>query len=97
MSVVKEDKKFNLVIVICFSGEIEFMYEFEPDDAQRLYDNPLEEGIKKWIPNESYADLEETQGAIDFYVNCVNSKHLLLIFFEKILIIIPTLDILCIN
>ncbi len=50
--------------------------KFEQDDAQRLYDNHLEEEVKKWIPNESYADLEETQGAIDFYVNCVNSKHL---------------------
>jgi len=50
--------------------------KFKPDDAQRLYDNHLEEEVKKWIPNESYADLEETKGAIDFYVNCVNSKHL---------------------
>lgn len=31
---------------------------------------------KKWIPNESYADIEETQGAINFYVDCVKNDHL---------------------
>ncbi len=50
--------------------------KFESDDAQRLYDNHSEEAVKKWIPNESYADLEETQEAIDFYVSCVNNRHL---------------------
>jgi ribosomal-protein-alanine N-acetyltransferase len=27
-------------------------------------------------PNESYADIEEAQGAINFYANCVNNKYL---------------------
>ena len=30
----------------------------------------------KWIPNESYSGIEEAQDAINFYVNCVNNRHL---------------------
>ena len=50
--------------------------EFENSDAQRLYENHLEEAMKMWIPNESYADIAETQDAIHFYVDCVNNGHL---------------------
>lgn len=50
--------------------------KFEPEDAGRLYENHLEEDVKKWIPNESYADLEETQGAIQFYMDCADNKCL---------------------
>ncbi len=50
--------------------------KFELEDVQCLYENHLESEVKKWIPNESYADIEETQGAINFYVNCVNNKQL---------------------
>lgn len=50
--------------------------KFVIEDAQSLYENHLEEEVKKWLPNESYADLEETQGAINFYVDCVNNRHL---------------------
>lgn len=45
---------------------------FEIKDAKRLYENHLEKEVKRWIPNESYADIEETQEAIKFYVDCVN-------------------------
>ncbi len=45
-------------------------------DDQCLYENHLEAEVKQWIPNESYGNIEETQGAINFYVNCVNNKHL---------------------
>lgn len=63
---------------------MEYMFEtehlrirkFEIEDAPRLYENHLEEEVKKWIPNESYADVEEAQGVIDFYVDCMNNKHL---------------------
>ena len=63
---------------------MEYMFEtehlkvrkFKIEDAQCLYENHLEEEVKKWIPNESYADIEETQGAINFYVDCVNGGHL---------------------
>ncbi len=50
--------------------------KFEISDAIYLYKNHLEEEVKKWIPNESYADIEETKSAISFYVDCVNNKHL---------------------
>ena len=50
--------------------------KFLRDDAQSLYEYHAEEEVKKWIPNESYADLEETQDAIDFYIDCVNKKRL---------------------
>lgn len=50
--------------------------KFEMQDAQQLYQNHLEEEVKKWIPNESYADIEETCGAIEFYVDCVNHKKM---------------------
>ena len=49
---------------------------FELEDAPALYRNHLEDEVKKWIPNESYADLEETKGAINFYIDCVNEGHL---------------------
>ena len=41
--------------------------KFEMEDAKSLYENHLEEEVKRWIPNESYADIE---------MDCVNSKHL---------------------
>lgn len=50
--------------------------KFELDDARCLYKNHLEEEVKKWIPNESYTDIEETKEAINFYIDCVNNKHL---------------------
>lgn len=50
--------------------------KFKPEDAQHLYENHLEEEVKKWIPNESYANLEETKDAIHFYIDCVNKSHL---------------------
>lgn len=50
--------------------------KFEMSDIQQLYENHLEEEVKKWIPNESYADMEETRRAIAFYIDCVNKKRL---------------------
>ena len=50
--------------------------KFEIEDAKRLYENHLEEEVKRWIPNESYADMEETQEAIRVYIDCVNGRHL---------------------
>lgn len=49
---------------------------FENSDAEGLYKNHLEEEIKQWISNESYADLEETQEAIAFYQACVDKGQL---------------------
>ena len=63
---------------------MEYMFEterlgirkFEIEDAKCLYENHLEEEVKRWIPNESYEDMEEAKGAIRFYVDCVNGGHL---------------------
>lgn len=49
---------------------------FEGNDAECLYKNHLEEEVRQWIPNESYADLEETQKAIAFYQACVDKRQL---------------------
>lgn len=64
------------VIGYMFETEHLRIRKFESKDAQYLYENHLEEEVKKWIPNESYTDIEETQDAINFYVDCVNNKHL---------------------
>ena len=50
--------------------------QFESEDALSLYKNHDEAEVKKWIPNESYADLEEAQNAIKFYIRCVSRKQL---------------------
>ncbi len=59
-----------------FETEHLIVRKFKPEDTQRLYENHLEEEVKKWISNESYASVEEAQGAITFYLDCVNNKHL---------------------
>ena len=50
--------------------------KFKTEDAPSLYSNHLEDKVKQWIPNESYADMEETEGAVSFYADCVNNAHL---------------------
>lgn len=49
---------------------------FTPEDALRLYENHLEDEVKKWLPNESYQDLEEAQAAVCFFRDCVCKKRL---------------------
>jgi ribosomal-protein-alanine N-acetyltransferase len=44
---------------------------FVPDDVQHLFAIHSEAGVKQWIPNESYADPEETRQAVDFFAACV--------------------------
>ena len=50
--------------------------KFVMEDAKTLYENHLEEDVQRWIPNESYADIEETQSAISFYAKCANERQL---------------------
>ena len=49
---------------------------FKPEDAQQLYENHMDEEVRKWFPNECYADLEEAQDAIRFYADCVEHGRL---------------------
>lgn len=46
------------------------------EDAPLLYRIHLEAAVKQWFPNESYADLAETEGAIEFFSDCVLQQHL---------------------
>ena len=61
---------------VFFETEHLLVRELEPEDADRLYENHAEEKVKKWFPNESYADLEEAKGAICFFRDCVEGDHL---------------------
>ncbi len=49
---------------------------FELTDADKLYKNHLEKELRQWIPNESYENIEDTEEAIQFYMNCVNKNQL---------------------
>ena len=60
----------------CFESEHLTVRKFKAEDARRLYEIHSEEGYKKWMPNESYADIEESLGAIEFYNTCVDAGHL---------------------
>lgn len=50
--------------------------KLHPRDAKRLYEIHLQAGVKQWIPNESYADLEEAEDAIRFFTDCVDRGEL---------------------
>ena len=50
--------------------------KFTLADAEALLKNHAEEDVRKWIPNESYADLEEARSAINFYMDRVNARTL---------------------
>ena len=50
--------------------------KFKLEDTLYLYNHHLEEEVKQWIPNESYADIKEAQEAIEFFIECVNSRQL---------------------
>ena len=49
---------------------------FRPEDAKRLFDNHAEDAVRKWIPNESYADIAEAEDAVRFYADCVDQGAL---------------------
>lgn len=49
---------------------------FSPEDAPCLYENHLDDEVKKWFPYECYQDLQEAQDAIQFYRDCVQQKRL---------------------
>ena len=61
-------------------------YEFETknlivrklkaEDAQQLYENHMDEEVRRWFPNECYADPEEARDAICFYSDCIDNDHL---------------------
>ena len=38
--------------------------KFRDEDARPLYENHLDDAVRKWFPNECYADLAEAQAAL---------------------------------
>lgn len=50
--------------------------EFRPEDAQRMYEVHAEEGVRKWFPNEYYADIAEAEDAARFFADCTARKAL---------------------
>lgn len=50
--------------------------KFAPEDAPALYHNHLQMGVRKWFPNECYADIEEAREAVSFYRECVDAGKL---------------------
>lgn len=45
-------------------------------DARKLYENHLDDEVRKWFPNECYADEEEALDAARFFAECVDRGHL---------------------
>ena len=61
---------------IFFETEHLLIRQFKIEDATSLYKNHLEEKVKKWFSNESYADIDEAIEAIEFYRDCVDKNRL---------------------
>ena len=61
---------------VFFETEHLLVRELEAEDADQLYANHAEEKVKKWFPNECYADLSEAAGAIEFFRDCVDAERL---------------------
>ncbi len=49
---------------------------FIEEDAPKLYENHLDDEVRKWFPNELYADPQEALEAIRFYNACVRDGSL---------------------
>ena len=50
--------------------------KFRAEDAQALYENHLDDEVRRWFPNECYADPEEARDAIRFYIDCLEKEQL---------------------
>jgi ribosomal-protein-alanine N-acetyltransferase len=61
---------------VFFETEHLLVRELEAEDVEQLYANHAEEKVKKWFPNECYADLSEAAGAIEFFRDCVDAERL---------------------
>ncbi len=50
--------------------------KFREEDARPLFENHQDGEVRRWFPNECYADPEEALDAIRFYAVCVDNGHL---------------------
>ena len=63
-------------MVKMFETERLVIRKLRDEDAQKLYENHLDDEVRKWFPNESYADVEEALDAARFFADCVDNGHL---------------------
>ena len=59
-----------------FETERLILRRFRETDAPALYENHRDGEVKKWFPNECYADPEEALEAIRFFAECVDRGRL---------------------
>ena len=59
-----------------FETERLIIRKFREPDAPSLYNNHLDDEVRKWFPNECYADVDEALEAIRYFVNCVDNGRL---------------------
>ena len=59
-----------------FETERLIIRKLRDEDAQKLYENHLDDEVRKWFPNECYADAEEALDAARFFADCVDNGHL---------------------
>lgn len=61
---------------ILFETERLIVRKFKAEDTGRLYENHRDEAVRKWFPNECYADAEEARDAVRFYADCAENGRL---------------------
>ena len=59
-----------------FETERLIIRKLTDEDARKLYENHLDDEVRKWFPNECYADVEEALDAARFFADCVDNGHL---------------------
>ena len=59
-----------------FETERLIVRKLRDEDARKLYENHLDDEVRKWFPNECYADAEEALDAIRFFAGCIDKGHL---------------------
>ena len=57
---------------IMFETERLILRRLREEDARELYENHLDDEVRKWFPNECYADAEEARDAIRYFTGCVD-------------------------
>lgn len=61
---------------ILFETERLAVRRFREEDAPALYRNHMDAEVRRWFPNECYADEAEALDAIRFYGDCVDGGRL---------------------
>ena len=53
-----------------------YIRKLSEGDARELYENHMDDEVRKWFPNECYADEEEALDAARFFAECVEKGQL---------------------